>query len=120
MASLGFAQWATGVRNRMANDPGRADFKDQVQCHGHLFLHEYLDDLLTGPRPELVSIFASGACANYVQECNRVYKDAWEEQDCLETHSRRQCIGSETQACHAPLFPCTLIPLHPFTMLTRL
>ncbi|KAG9098854.1 hypothetical protein FS749_002778 [Ceratobasidium sp. UAMH 11750] len=58
MASLGFAQWATGVRNRMANDPGRADFKDQVQCHGHLFLHEYLDDVLNAPRPESVIEFA--------------------------------------------------------------
>ncbi|KAG9128117.1 hypothetical protein FRC07_004733 [Ceratobasidium sp. 392] len=58
MASLGFAQWATGVRNRMANDPGRADFKDQVQCHGHLFLHEYLDDVLNAPRPENVIEFA--------------------------------------------------------------
>ncbi|QRV76752.1 inner centromere protein-related protein pic1 [Ceratobasidium sp. AG-Ba] len=58
MASLGFAQWATGVRNRMANDPGRADFKDQVQCHGHLFLHEYLDDILNAPRPENVIEFA--------------------------------------------------------------
>jgi hypothetical protein len=50
--SLGFTQWAAGVRNRMAADPGRADFKDQVQCHGYLFLHEYLDDVLNGPRPE--------------------------------------------------------------------
>ncbi|KAG8705749.1 hypothetical protein FRC09_002779 [Ceratobasidium sp. 395] len=58
MASLGFAQWATGVRNRMANDPGRADCKDQVQCHGHLFLHEYLDDVLNAPRPDNVIEFA--------------------------------------------------------------
>ncbi|KAG8743916.1 hypothetical protein FRC10_011102 [Ceratobasidium sp. 414] len=58
MASLGFAQWATGLRNRMASDPGRADFKDQVQCHGHLFLHEYLDDVLNAPRPENVIEFA--------------------------------------------------------------
>ncbi|CUA76672.1 Mucin-5AC [Rhizoctonia solani] len=48
--TIGFAQWASGIRNRMAADPGRADFKDQVQCHGYLFLHEYLDDVLNAPR----------------------------------------------------------------------
>ncbi|KDN50241.1 hypothetical protein RSAG8_01577, partial [Rhizoctonia solani AG-8 WAC10335] len=41
---------ASGIRNRMVADPGRADFKDQVQCHGYLFLHEYLDDVLNAPR----------------------------------------------------------------------
>ncbi|KAB5590517.1 Inner centromere protein, ARK-binding region protein [Ceratobasidium theobromae] len=55
--SLGFAQWATGVRNRMAADPGRADIKDQVQCHGYLFLHEYLDDVLNAPRLDNVIEF---------------------------------------------------------------
>ncbi|CEL57661.1 Inner centromere protein-related protein pic1 OS=Schizosaccharomyces pombe (strain 972 / ATCC 24843) GN=pic1 PE=1 SV=2 [Rhizoctonia solani AG-1 IB] len=48
--SVGFAQWASAIRNRMAADPGRADFKDQVQCNGYLFLHEYLDDVLNAPR----------------------------------------------------------------------
>ncbi|CAE6488436.1 unnamed protein product [Rhizoctonia solani] len=55
--SVGFAQWATGIRNRMAADPGRADFKDQVQCHGYLFLHEYLDDVLNAPRLDNVIEF---------------------------------------------------------------
>ncbi|KAG8691545.1 hypothetical protein FRC11_001535, partial [Ceratobasidium sp. 423] len=55
--SAGFAQWATGIRNRMVADPGRADFKDQVQCHGYLFLHEYLDDVLNAPRPDNVIEF---------------------------------------------------------------
>ncbi|KAJ1311500.1 hypothetical protein OPQ81_009987 [Rhizoctonia solani] len=55
--SVGFTQWVNGIRNRMAADPGRADFKDQVQCHGYLFLHEYLDDVLNAPRPDNVIEF---------------------------------------------------------------
>ncbi|CAE7218223.1 unnamed protein product [Rhizoctonia solani] len=55
--SIGFAQWASGIRNRMARDPGRADFKDQVQCNGYLFLHEYLDDVLNAPRPDNILEF---------------------------------------------------------------
>ncbi|KEP55119.1 inner centromere protein, ARK-binding region protein [Rhizoctonia solani 123E] len=56
--SVGFAQWASGIRNRMAADPGRVDFKDQVQCNGYLFLHEYLDDVLNAPRLDGVIEFA--------------------------------------------------------------
>ncbi|KAF8761665.1 Inner centromere protein, ARK binding region [Rhizoctonia solani] len=55
--SVGFAQWASAIRNRMAADPGRTDFKDQVQCNGYLFLHEYLDDVLNAPRPDNVIEF---------------------------------------------------------------
>ncbi|CAE6407876.1 unnamed protein product [Rhizoctonia solani] len=55
--SIGFAQWASAIRNRMAADPGRADFKDQVQCNGYLFLHEYLDDVLNAPRLDNVIEF---------------------------------------------------------------
>ncbi|CAE6413652.1 unnamed protein product [Rhizoctonia solani] len=55
--SVGFTQWASEIRARMAADPGRADFEDQVKCNGYLFLHEYLDDVLNAPRPDNVIEF---------------------------------------------------------------
>ena len=39
----------------MANDPGRQILEDQIQS-GFLFLEDYLDNILVGPRHECVPL----------------------------------------------------------------
>ena len=46
--------WVSAIRMSMANDPGRQSLEDQIQG-GFLFLEDYLDDILAGPRHECVS-----------------------------------------------------------------
>lgn len=36
----------------MANDPGRQILEDQIQNDGFMFLEDYLDNILSGPRHE--------------------------------------------------------------------
>jgi hypothetical protein len=59
MDNRGFLAWATSIRTTMANDPGRKFFQDQIQTHGFIFLDDYLDNILAGPKQEYVppSIF---------------------------------------------------------------
>ncbi|KAJ7103543.1 hypothetical protein B0H15DRAFT_812636 [Mycena belliarum] len=46
----GLLDWCNSTRFTMANDPGRQLFQDQIQTHGFLFLTDYLDNILAGPR----------------------------------------------------------------------
>ncbi|KAJ6604640.1 hypothetical protein DFH09DRAFT_1443568 [Mycena vulgaris] len=46
----GLLEWCNSTRFTMANDPGRQLFQDQIQTHGFLFLTDYLDNILAGPR----------------------------------------------------------------------
>lgn len=39
----------------MANDPGRQFLEDQIQTNGFLFLEDYLESILAGPRHEYVT-----------------------------------------------------------------
>ena len=41
----------------MANDPGRQFLEDQIQTNGFLFLEDYLESILAGPRHEYVTFF---------------------------------------------------------------
>ncbi|KAJ7071041.1 hypothetical protein C8F01DRAFT_410492 [Mycena amicta] len=50
MDSAGLLEWCNATRFSMANDPGRQLFHDQVNTHGLLFLDDYLDNILAGPR----------------------------------------------------------------------
>ncbi|KAF8587277.1 hypothetical protein K439DRAFT_1659112 [Ramaria rubella] len=52
LSNAGINKWATAVRHRMANDPGRQDLDDHILCNGFLFLDEYLEDILLGARSE--------------------------------------------------------------------
>jgi len=38
----------------LANDPCRRLFEDQVQKHGFIFLEDYLENILDGPKQEYV------------------------------------------------------------------
>ncbi|KLO14484.1 hypothetical protein SCHPADRAFT_920673 [Schizopora paradoxa] len=46
----GIITWVNALRTTMANDPGRQTLHDQVQTNGFLFLDEYLDNILAGPK----------------------------------------------------------------------
>ncbi|KAJ7706194.1 hypothetical protein B0H17DRAFT_615314 [Mycena rosella] len=46
----GLLEWCNSTRFTMANDPGRQLLQDQIQTHGFLFLTDYLDNILAGPR----------------------------------------------------------------------
>ncbi|KAJ7225524.1 hypothetical protein GGX14DRAFT_639397 [Mycena pura] len=50
MDQPGLLEWCNATRLFMANDPGRQLFQDQIQSHGFLFLTDYLDTILAGPR----------------------------------------------------------------------
>lgn len=52
----GMMAWVSAIRMSMANDPGRQILDDQIQS-GFLFLEDYLDNILAGPRHECVSNF---------------------------------------------------------------
>ena len=41
----------------MANDPGRQLLEDQIQSTGFLFLDDYLDNIMVGPKHECVGYF---------------------------------------------------------------
>ncbi|KAJ6509524.1 hypothetical protein C8R47DRAFT_1004774 [Mycena vitilis] len=50
MEQPGLLEWCNATRFTMANDPGRLLFQEQIQTHGFLFLTDYLDNILAGPR----------------------------------------------------------------------
>ncbi|KAK7064239.1 INCENP-ARK-bind domain-containing protein [Favolaschia claudopus] len=50
MEGQGLLEWCNSTRFTMVNDPGRQLFHDQIQTHGFLFLTDYLDNILAGPR----------------------------------------------------------------------
>ncbi|KAF8213059.1 hypothetical protein K438DRAFT_1803337 [Mycena galopus ATCC 62051] len=50
MQQPGVLEWCNSTRFTMINDPGRQLFQDQIQTHGFLFLNDYLDNILAGPR----------------------------------------------------------------------
>ncbi|KAJ7634294.1 hypothetical protein DFH06DRAFT_1003774 [Mycena polygramma] len=50
MQQPGLLEWCNATRFTMANDPGRQLFQEQIQTHGFLFLTDYLDNILAGPR----------------------------------------------------------------------
>jgi hypothetical protein len=52
MAHPGFLAWTTSIRGTIASDPGRKLFQDQIQTHGFVFLDDYLDNILAGPKQE--------------------------------------------------------------------
>jgi hypothetical protein len=52
MEQPGLLEWCNSTRFTMVNDPGRQLFQDQIQTHGFLFLNDYLDNILAGPRRE--------------------------------------------------------------------
>lgn len=47
----GMTSWVSAIRLSMANDPGRQILEDQIQG-GFLFLEDYLENILVGPRHE--------------------------------------------------------------------
>ncbi|KAG8929954.1 hypothetical protein FRC02_004840 [Tulasnella sp. 418] len=53
-ASAGIVKWASNIHNRLQNDPTRAAFKELVQVQGFLFLEEYLEEVLKGPKDQPV------------------------------------------------------------------
>ncbi|KAJ6519807.1 hypothetical protein C8R45DRAFT_952785 [Mycena sanguinolenta] len=50
MEQPGVLEWCNSTRFAMINDPGRQLFQDQINTHGFLFLNDYLDNILAGPR----------------------------------------------------------------------
>ncbi|KAF8560347.1 hypothetical protein OG21DRAFT_1452349 [Imleria badia] len=46
----GICAWMSSVRASMANDPCRQLFEDQVQTHAFIFLDDYLEHILAGPK----------------------------------------------------------------------
>ncbi|KAJ6575103.1 hypothetical protein B0H19DRAFT_1127175 [Mycena capillaripes] len=50
MDQPGLIEWCNSTRFTMVNDPGRQLFQEQIQTHGFLFLTDYLDNILAGPR----------------------------------------------------------------------
>lgn len=55
----GILAWASAIRSTLQNDPSKQLFNDQIQTHGFLFLDEYLDGILAGPKKEFVQQFSS-------------------------------------------------------------
>ena len=51
-ARQGVMTWVSAIRTTMANDPGRQILEDQIQNDGFMFLEDYLDNILSGPRHE--------------------------------------------------------------------
>jgi hypothetical protein len=52
----GVAAWMSSIRTSMAKDPCRQLFEDQVQTHGFIFLEDYLENILDGPKQEYVQL----------------------------------------------------------------
>jgi hypothetical protein len=52
----GVAAWMSSIRTSMAKDPCRQLFEDQVQTHGFIFLEDYLENILDGPKQEYVKL----------------------------------------------------------------
>ncbi|KAG1783946.1 hypothetical protein EV702DRAFT_1056471 [Suillus placidus] len=50
----GIVAWTTSIRTSMAKDPCRQLFEDQVQTHGFIFLDDYLENILAGPKQEAI------------------------------------------------------------------
>ncbi|KAG2072654.1 hypothetical protein BDR04DRAFT_396410 [Suillus decipiens] len=50
----GIIAWTTSIRTSMAKDPCRQLFEDQVQTHGFIFLDDYLENILAGPKQEAI------------------------------------------------------------------
>ncbi|KAG1749998.1 uncharacterized protein EDB91DRAFT_1110824 [Suillus paluster] len=48
----GIVAWTTSIRTSMAKDSCRQLFEDQVQTHGFIFLDDYLENILAGPKQE--------------------------------------------------------------------
>ncbi|KAF9237351.1 hypothetical protein BU15DRAFT_63233 [Melanogaster broomeanus] len=46
----GIDAWMASIRTSMANDPCRQLFEDQVQTHAFIFLDDYLENILAGPK----------------------------------------------------------------------
>ena len=46
----GIYAWMASIRASMANDPCRQLFEDQVQTHAFIFLDDYLEHILSGPK----------------------------------------------------------------------
>lgn len=46
----GISAWMASVRTSMANDPCRQLFEDQLQTHAFIFLDDYLEHILAGPK----------------------------------------------------------------------
>ena len=46
----GIYTWMASMRASMANDPCRQLFEDQVQTHAFIFLDDYLEHILAGPK----------------------------------------------------------------------
>ncbi|KAG2350367.1 hypothetical protein BDR05DRAFT_899243 [Suillus weaverae] len=52
--ATGIVAWTTSIRTSMAKDPCRQLFEDQVQTHGFIFLDDYLENILAGPKQEAI------------------------------------------------------------------
>lgn len=52
----GMAAWMSSIRTSIAKDPCRQSFEDQVQMHGFIFLEDYLENILDGPKQEYVKL----------------------------------------------------------------
>lgn len=50
----GVHDWMASVRASMANDSSRKIFESQVQSHAFIFLDNYLERILAGPKQEQV------------------------------------------------------------------
>ena len=46
----GIHAWMASVRASMASDPCRQLFEDQLQTHAFIFLDDYLEHILAGPK----------------------------------------------------------------------
>ncbi|KAG8883850.1 hypothetical protein FRB98_002762 [Tulasnella sp. 332] len=51
---MGVQHWSLNITTKLANDPTRPAFKEFVQVHGFLFLEEFLEDALKGPKDQTV------------------------------------------------------------------
>lgn len=71
MEQPGLLEWCNATRFTMANDPGRELFQEQIQTHGFLFLTDYLDNILAGPRQEYACLRIFHALAHIKQSSNR-------------------------------------------------
>ena len=50
--------WANDIRLTMAKDTGRGFFQQAVQTQGFLFLDDYLENILAGPKKEYVLLLS--------------------------------------------------------------
>lgn len=62
----GIHAWMASVRASMANDPCLQLFEDQVQTHAFIFLDDYLEHILAGPKQaSVLALYCLGTTVEF-------------------------------------------------------